>query len=121
MILNEAITPEGPDRFGKAYARCQGVFANTGAGQLARARPLSIWLVHTATRRASHVCSIAVKAERETEIAVIELFERFCSGVAARDREEVLSLFLEDADVAMVTSEEAVVRGPDELRAFLRA
>jgi hypothetical protein len=32
-----------------------------------------------------------------------EVFERFCSAVAAQDREEVPSLFLEDADIAMVT------------------
>jgi uncharacterized protein (TIGR02246 family) len=75
----------------------------------------------TAATLALAVCSVAVKAERETETAVIELFERFCSAVAARNREEeVLSLFLEDADAAMVTSEDALVRGPDELRAFIR-
>jgi hypothetical protein len=31
-----------------------------------------------------------------------------------------MQLFAPDADVVMVTSEEALLRGPDEVRAFLR-
>lgn len=56
----------------------------------------------------------------QTEAALLELLEHFCSGFAARDDDLVMELFAPDADIVMVTSEEALLRGPDEVRAFLR-
>jgi uncharacterized protein (TIGR02246 family) len=61
----------------------------------------------------------AVRADAETEAALLEILERFCSGFAARDADGVVQLFAPDADVVMVTSEESLLRGPDEVRAFL--
>ena len=53
----------------------------------------------------------------ETEL--IDVLERFCSGFTSRDAEAVLSLFAPDADLVVITSEEALLRGPAELRRFL--
>ena len=61
-----------------------------------------------------------VRADAPTEAALREILERFCSGFAARDADAVMQLFAPDADVVMVTSEEALLRGPDEVGAFLR-
>jgi uncharacterized protein (TIGR02246 family) len=61
-----------------------------------------------------------VSADAQTEAALLEILERFCSGFAAQDADSVIQLFAPDADVEMVTSEESLLRGPDELRAFLR-
>jgi uncharacterized protein (TIGR02246 family) len=61
-----------------------------------------------------------VRAGAETEAALLEMLERFCSGFAARDAEGVMQLFVPDADIVMVTSEESLLRGPDEVRAFLQ-
>ena len=61
-----------------------------------------------------------VRADPQTEAALEEILERFCSGFAARDADAVMQLFAPDADVGMVTSEEALFRGPDEAAAFLR-
>jgi uncharacterized protein (TIGR02246 family) len=61
-----------------------------------------------------------VRANSETEAALLDLLERFCSGFAARDADIVMQLFAPDADVAMVTSEEPLLRGPDEVGAFLQ-
>jgi uncharacterized protein (TIGR02246 family) len=63
---------------------------------------------------------LVVRADAETEAALLEILERFCSGFAALDADGVMQLFARDADVVMVTSEEALLRGPDEVRAFLR-
>jgi SnoaL-like domain len=52
---------------------------------------------------------LVVTADAQTEAALLEILERFCSRLFARD-----------ADVVMVTSEEALLRGPDEVSAFLR-
>jgi ketosteroid isomerase-like protein len=60
-----------------------------------------------------------VRADAETEAALLEILERFCSGFAARDADGIIRLFAPDADVVMVTSEETLLRGPDEVRAFL--
>ena len=49
-----------------------------------------------------------------------EILELFCSGFAARDADAVMRLFAPDADLAMVTSEESLLRGPDEIAAFLQ-
>ena len=61
-----------------------------------------------------------MKADAQTEAALLEILESFCSGFAARDAEGVMRLFAGDPDVVMVTSEEALLRGPDEIRAFLQ-
>lgn len=47
------------------------------------------------------------------------LHERFCGAFAARDANAVLEAVADRADVAVVTSEDPVLRGLDELRAFL--
>jgi uncharacterized protein (TIGR02246 family) len=60
-----------------------------------------------------------VRADVETEAALLEILERFCSGFAARDADGITRLFAPDADVVMVTSEESLLRGPDQVRAFL--
>jgi uncharacterized protein (TIGR02246 family) len=59
-------------------------------------------------------------ADAQTEAALFEILERFCAGFAARDADSVMLVFAEDADIVMVTSEAALLRGPDEVRAFLR-
>jgi uncharacterized protein (TIGR02246 family) len=61
-----------------------------------------------------------VRADARTEAALVDVLESFCSGVAARNADGVMQLFAPDADVVMVTSEESLLRGPDEIRAFLR-
>ena len=58
-------------------------------------------------------------ADVDTAAGLLEILERSCSGFAERDAEGVMQLFAPDADVVMVTSEEALLRGPDEVRAFL--
>jgi uncharacterized protein (TIGR02246 family) len=63
---------------------------------------------------------LVVTADAQTEAALLEILERFCSRFAARDADGVMRLFARDADVVMVTSEEALLRGPDEVSAFLR-
>ena len=55
----------------------------------------------------------------DTEAALLEILERFCSAFAAQDVEAVMQLFAQDAEIVMVTSEEAVLRGPEEVEAFL--
>jgi len=60
-----------------------------------------------------------VRADTQTKAALLEILERFCTGFAAGDPDRVMQLFAPDADAVMVTSEEALLRGPDEVRAFL--
>ena len=60
-----------------------------------------------------------MRGDAQTEAALLEILERFCSGFAARDAGGVMQLFAPDADVVMITSEESLLRGPDEVRAFL--
>jgi uncharacterized protein (TIGR02246 family) len=60
-----------------------------------------------------------VRADAQTEAALLEILDRFCTGFAARDAEAIIQLFAPDADVVMVTSEESLLRGPEEVRAFL--
>jgi uncharacterized protein (TIGR02246 family) len=60
-----------------------------------------------------------VRADAQTKAALLEFLERFCTGFAARDPDGVMQLFAPDADVVIVTSEESLLRGPDEVRAFL--
>jgi uncharacterized protein (TIGR02246 family) len=61
-----------------------------------------------------------VRAGAQTQAALVEILERFCSGFAARNADGVMQLFAPDADIVMVTSEESLLRGPDEVRAFLQ-
>jgi uncharacterized protein (TIGR02246 family) len=61
-----------------------------------------------------------VEADAETEAAVVEMLERFCSGFSARDADALIGLFASDADVVAVSSEEALLRGPEELRGFFQ-
>jgi ketosteroid isomerase-like protein len=63
---------------------------------------------------------LIVTADAQTETGLLELLERFCCRFAARDADGVMELFARDADVVMITSEEALLRGPDEVSAFLR-
>jgi uncharacterized protein (TIGR02246 family) len=63
--------------------------------------------------------ALVVTTDAQTEAALLEILDRFCTGFAARDADGVMELFAPDADVVMVTSEESLLRGPDELRAFL--
>jgi SnoaL-like domain len=54
-----------------------------------------------------------------SETDVIEILDHFCSGFASRDAETVLRVCAPDPDLVVVTSEEALLRGPAELRVFL--
>jgi uncharacterized protein (TIGR02246 family) len=60
-----------------------------------------------------------VSANSPTEAALLEVLERFCAGFAARDADRVMRLFAPDADIVMVTSEQPLLHGPDEVKAFL--
>jgi uncharacterized protein (TIGR02246 family) len=61
-----------------------------------------------------------VRAVAQTEAALLEILGSFCSAFAARNADGVMRLFAPDADVVMVTSEESLLRGPDEIWAFLQ-
>ncbi len=61
-----------------------------------------------------------MRADAQTKAALLEILESFCSRFAARDADGVMELFAPDADVVMVTSEKSLLRGPDEMRAFLQ-
>jgi ketosteroid isomerase-like protein len=60
-----------------------------------------------------------VKPEDAKQAELIEVLDRFCSGFARRDAEAVFALCAPDLDPVVVTSEEPLLRGPAELRAFL--
>jgi uncharacterized protein (TIGR02246 family) len=60
-----------------------------------------------------------MRPNRETAASVIDVLESFCSSFEARDAEQVMQLFAPDADITVVTSEESLLRGPDQLSAFL--
>ena len=60
-----------------------------------------------------------MKPDAGMEAELISFLECFCSAFAERDAEAVMRLFAADADVVMVTSEDPLLRGPLELRAFL--
>ncbi len=57
--------------------------------------------------------------EARTTQDVIDLHERFCRGFEMRDPAGVMEIIAPDADVIIVTSEDALLRGIEELRAFL--
>lgn len=60
-----------------------------------------------------------MRADPKTEAALLEVLEKFCSCFAARDPDAVIQLFAPDVDIVMVTSEESLLRGHGEVRAFL--
>ncbi len=60
-----------------------------------------------------------MKADPRTTEDVIDLHERFCRGFETRDAAGVMEIITPDADVTIVTSEDALLRGVEELRAFL--
>ena len=62
----------------------------------------------------------SVRADPQTEAALGDILERFCSGFVARDADAVMQLFAPDADVVMIMSEEALCRELDEVAACLR-
>jgi uncharacterized protein (TIGR02246 family) len=61
-----------------------------------------------------------MKFDVADEQEILEVLDRFCAGFASRDPEAVMVLFAPDPDIAVVTSEEPLLRGPDELRDFLK-
>ena len=60
-----------------------------------------------------------MRPDAATEADLVSVLDRFCSGFAERDAQAVMSLFVPGPDVVVVTSEEPLLRGPDELRRFL--
>ena len=50
--------------------------------------------------------------DAQTEAALLEILERFCSRFAARDADGVMLLFADDDDIVMVTSEEGFSAAP---------
>ncbi len=48
------------------------------------------------------------------------LHDRFCGAFAARDAQAVLKTVADRPDLVVVTSEEPILRGLDEFRAFLK-
>jgi limonene-1,2-epoxide hydrolase len=62
----------------------------------------------------------AVRADERTEAALVEILESFCAAFAARDAGAAMRLFSPDSDIVMVTSEESLLPGPEEVRAFLQ-
>jgi uncharacterized protein (TIGR02246 family) len=61
-----------------------------------------------------------MKANAHTETALVKLLESFCSAFETKDAEGVMQLFAPDADIVVVTSEESLLRGTDEFKAFLQ-
>ena len=56
----------------------------------------------------------------QTKTAMTAVLEEFCSAFERRDTEAVMRLVGPDPALIVVTSEEAILRGPGELKAFLR-
>jgi ketosteroid isomerase-like protein len=56
----------------------------------------------------------------QTSAALIGVLEEFCSGFERRDPDAVMRLVASDPALIVVTSEEAILRGPAELAAFLQ-
>jgi len=53
------------------------------------------------------------------EWEVLDVLDRFCAGFAERDVEAILSLFAPDPGIAVITSEQPLLRGIDELKRFV--
>jgi uncharacterized protein (TIGR02246 family) len=62
---------------------------------------------------------LVVRVDPQTEGAVLDILERFCSGFEVQDADAIVELFAPDSDVVMVTSEQPLLRGLAEVRAFL--
>jgi ketosteroid isomerase-like protein len=62
-----------------------------------------------------------MNADAQTEAAMVGMLDSFCCAFQARDAEAVMRLCARDPDVVVVTSEESLLRGANELQAFLRA
>lgn len=60
-----------------------------------------------------------MKADSQTAAALIQVLQKFCSAFASRDAVTVMHLFAPDPEVVMITSEESLLRGPDEVSGFL--
>jgi uncharacterized protein (TIGR02246 family) len=58
-------------------------------------------------------------AAAETESALTEIHAAFCSAFELRDADSVMRHLAPDADTTVVTSEDSLLRGPDEIRAFI--
>ena len=56
-----------------------------------------------------------------SEEALVGILDDFCAAFARRDPNGVLRLLAPDSEVAVVTSEEPLLRGHDELRRFLES
>jgi uncharacterized protein (TIGR02246 family) len=56
-----------------------------------------------------------------SEEAPLAILDAFCAAFARRDRDGVMRLLAPDSEVAVVTSEEPLLRGHDELRRFLES
>ncbi len=56
---------------------------------------------------------------RSPEAELLDLHDRFCEGFAARVSDLVLDTVTGAPELVVVTSEEPVLRGTDELRGFL--
>ena len=53
------------------------------------------------------------------EAELLDLHDRFCEGFAAREPSLVIDTVADTAELVVVTSEEALLRGSHEVRAFL--
>ena len=62
-----------------------------------------------------------MKPSARMKADVISVLERFCSAFAERNVNTVMRLVAPDPDVVVITSEEALLRGPHELRTFLES
>jgi uncharacterized protein (TIGR02246 family) len=60
-----------------------------------------------------------LRPDAQTQAELVEVLERFCAAFAARDAGAVMRLVAPDADVVVVTSEQPLLRGQDDLAAFL--
>jgi ketosteroid isomerase-like protein len=58
-------------------------------------------------------------SERRLEAELLTLHDRFCTGFALRDADAVLATVADTSDLVVVTSEQPLLRGPGDLRAFL--
>lgn len=60
-----------------------------------------------------------MRPDRQTEAQLLGVLESFCSAFANRDAGAVMRLVGAGADLVVVTSEQPLLRGRDELAAFL--
>ena len=54
------------------------------------------------------------------EEEILALHDRFCAGFAARDADAILATVLAGPEMAIVTSEEHLLRGEGEIAGFVR-